>query len=63
MNVLRQLVKVKVDVNGEWELHEYPIDELKFKPKRRKVKVSADEIKKLSKLEDKGGNSKLDDSK
>ena len=63
VNVLRQLVKVKVDVGGERELREYHINELKFKPKKHKVKVSADEIKKLSNLEDKGGNSKLDDAK
>ena len=63
VNVLRQLVKVKVEVDGEKELREYKADELKFRPKRHKVKVSAEEIKKLSELEDKGGKSKLDDGK
>ncbi len=63
VSVLRQLVKVKVDVNGEKELREYKVDELKFKPKRHKVKVSAEEIKKLSVLEDKERKSKLDDNK
>ncbi len=63
VGVLRQLVKVKVDVNGEKELREYKVSDLKFRAKRHKVKVSAEEIKKLSVLEDREGKSKLDDSK
>ena len=63
VSVLRQLVKVKVDVNGEKELREYKVKELKFKQKKHKVKVSAEEIKKLSALEDWEGKSKLDDTK
>ena len=63
VSVLRQLVKVKVDVNGEKELREYKASQLKFKPRKRKVKVSAEEIKKLSVLEDREGKSKLDDTK
>ena len=35
VNVLRQLVKVLVEVNDEKELREYQADQLKFKPKRR----------------------------
>ena len=31
VNVLRQLVKVVVDVNDEKEIHEYPVERLKFK--------------------------------
>ena len=38
VNVLRQLVKVLVDVNDEKELLEYPVEELKFKPKHKKEK-------------------------
>ena len=38
VNVLRQLVKVLVDVNDEKELREYPVEELKFKPKHKKEK-------------------------
>ena len=38
VNVLRQLVKVLVDVNDEKEMREYPVEELKFKPKHRKEK-------------------------
>ncbi len=63
VNVLRQLVKVKVDVNGVKELREYKVHDLNFKMKRHKVKLSAEEIQKLSVLEDKGGKSKLDDTK
>ncbi len=65
VNVLRQLVKVIVEINDEKELHEYKVKELKFKPRRRKesLKLSAEELKELSALEDKGGKSKLDDAK
>ena len=63
VSVLRQLVKVKVDVNGEKELREYKVNELRFKQKKHKVKVSAEEIKKLSVLEDRERKSKLDDGK
>lgn len=63
VGVLRQLVKVKVDVNGEKELREYKVSDLKFRAKKHKVRVSAEEIKKLSVLEDREGKSKLDDSK
>ena len=38
VNVLRQLVKVLVDVNDEKEMREYPVEELKFKPKHKKAK-------------------------
>lgn len=38
VNVLRQLVKVLVDVDDEKEMREYPVEELKFKPKHKKEK-------------------------
>lgn len=38
VNVLRQLVKVLVDVNDEKEMREYSVEELKFKPKHKKEK-------------------------
>ena len=38
VNVLRQLVKVLVDVNDEKEMREYPVEELRFKPKHKKEK-------------------------
>ena len=64
INVLRQLVKVLVEVNDEKELREYQADQLKFKPKRRRdVKLTAEEIKELAALEDRGGKSKIDDAK
>lgn len=65
INVLRQLVKVLVEVDDEKELREYHVEQLKFKPKRRKerVKLSPQELKELEALEDKGGKSKIDDAK
>lgn len=59
INVLRQTVKVLVEVDDEKEIREYKIEQLKFKPRHKKVKLSAQELKELSALEDKG-NSKLD---
>ncbi|MGN0171016.1 MAG: stage 0 sporulation family protein [Lachnospiraceae bacterium] len=59
VNVLKQLVKVLVDNEDEKELEEYPVKELRFKPKRHKVQVTAEEIKELASLEDKEGASKL----
>lgn len=63
VNVLRQLVKVIVDVGDEKEAREYPVEELKFKPRKKHVKLSAEELKELAALEDKGGKSKIDDAK
>lgn len=56
VNVLRQTVKVLVEVDDEKEIREYRVNQLKFKPKRKKehLKLSAEEIKELSALEDKG---------
>lgn len=65
VNVLRQSVKVLVEIEGEKELREYRVEQLKFKPKRKRdnTKLSAEELKELSALEDKGGKSKIDDAK
>ena len=65
VSVLRQMVKVLVEIDDEKELRDYKVDQLKFKPKRRKenVKLSPQELKELSALEDKGGKSKIDDGK
>ena len=65
VSVLRQTVKVVVEVDDEKEIRDYKVDQLKFKPKRRRenVKLSAEELKELSALEDKGGRSKIDDAK
>ena len=59
------MVKVLVEGDDEKELREDQVDELKFRPRRRKenIKLSAKELKELSALEDKGGKSKIDDTK
>lgn len=64
VNVLRQLVKVIVDVDDEKEIQEYRVDQLRFKRrhKREKVDVSDKELKELEKLEKQEGKSKLDDN-
>lgn len=53
VNVLRQLVKVIVDVDDEKEIREYPVEDLKFKPrqKKEKVRLSDAEMKALKELE------------
>lgn len=62
LSVLRKLVKVIVTLeNDEKEIREYKAEELKFKPRRRKAKVSKEELKKLAELEKGEGASKLDD--
>lgn len=65
VSVLRQLVKVIVEVNDEKEIREYKVEELKFRPKRRRdnVKLTPEELKELKALEDRGGKSKIDDNK
>ena len=61
VNVLRQLVKVVVEIGDEKEIQEFPAGELKFRSRKKKVKVSEQELKELKDLEDKKGDSKLDD--
>lgn len=54
-----------VTVNGdEKEIREYKVDQLKFRPKRKKEKMSISdaELKQLEALEKKEGKSKLDDN-
>lgn len=54
VSVLKQKVKVLVAVEGgDKELHEYKVEELKFKPKRRRANRDAEssEIKELEALE------------
>ena len=58
VNVLRQLVKVIVEVNDEKEIQEYPVCQLKFRPRKKKVKVTEKEMKELEGLQDKEGDSK-----
>lgn len=52
LSVLRKLVKVVVNLeNDEKEIREYKAEELKFRPRRKKTKVSKEEMKKLASLE------------
>lgn len=62
VSVLKQLVKVIVELeNDEKEIREYKVENLKFKPKKRKEKIAIDaELKALELLERKEGNH-LDD--
>ncbi len=63
VSVLRQNVKVIVDVNDEKEIREYKVEQLKFKPKRRRetLNISDEELKALEELERQEGKSKFDD--
>ncbi len=62
VNVLRQLVKVIVTLeNDEKEIREYQAAELKFKPRRKKKeKLSKEEMAELRRLEEKSTASKID---
>ena len=52
LSVLRKLVKVVVNLeDDEKEIREYHADELKFKPRRKKQKISKEEMKRLAELE------------
>ena len=65
VSVLRQLVKVIVTVDrDEKEIREYKVEQLRFKPRRKKEKatVNSAELKALEALEKKEGKSKLDDN-
>lgn len=68
VNVLRQLVKVIVDVDDEKEIREYKVEQLRFKrrhnKKDRNHDVASEELKELEKLEKqekREGKSKLND--
>jgi cell fate regulator YaaT (PSP1 superfamily) len=62
VSVLRQQVKVIVDLDkDEKEVRTYPVAELKFKPRRRKVKLTKEEMKALADLEEKTSTSKLEE--
>ncbi|MBR3642822.1 MAG: stage 0 sporulation family protein [Lachnospiraceae bacterium] len=65
VNVLRQLVRVIVDVDDEKEIKEYKASELRFKTrhgKRNNEKMSDEDRKALEQLEKKDEKSKLDDN-
>ena len=63
VSVLRQLVKVVVETGDVKEIREYRIEQIKFKKRNRRdsEKVSAEEMKALRALEEKGGKSKFED--
>lgn len=63
VGVLRQIVKVIVTIGDEKEVREYKVNQIRFKPKRRKEKIniSNEELRELEMLERKEGSSKLDD--
>ena len=66
VNVLRQLVKVLIVLeNGDKDIREYKVSEIKFKPKKKKnnkIDLSDAEIRELEELEHKEGKSRLDDN-
>ncbi|MBR5598072.1 MAG: stage 0 sporulation family protein [Lachnospiraceae bacterium] len=64
VNVLRQLVKVIVEVNDEKEIREYRADQLRFKRrfKKEKMDVHDKELRELEKLEKHEKKSNLDDN-
>ena len=63
VSVLRQRVKLIVEVGDEKEIREYKIEELKFKPKKKRERfnVNDEELKALEALERHEGKSKFDD--
>ena len=71
VNVLRQLVKVIVEVDDEKEIHEYKVEQLKFKRRHKRDKNDAmsdeelrelKELEKLEKQEKQDSKSKLEDN-
>lgn len=63
VSVLRQLVKVIVEIGDEKEIREYKVEQLKFKPKRKRetLNINDEELKALEALEKSEGKSKFDD--
>ena len=65
VNVLRQLVKVIIEVDDEKEIKEYKVNQLRFKTKHKKnndkEKMSAEDLAALELLEKKDERSKLDE--
>lgn len=62
VSVLRQLVKIVVTLdNDEKEIKEYPVFQLKFRPKRKKerLNINDEELKQLEAMERRGSGSVL----
>ena len=74
VNILRQTVKILVDVDDEKEVHEYKLEELESIKKKQKKKnnnggkknsqedAEMKELEKLEKIEKQEGKSKLGDN-
>lgn len=64
VNVLRQLVKIIVEVNDEKQIQEYKVEQLRFKRKHKnkKIELTDAELRELEKLEKLEAKSKLDDN-
>ena len=60
VSVLRQHVRVLVEVNDEKEIRDYKVEDLRFRPRKKKMKLSEEEFRELKALEDKGGQSSFD---
>lgn len=63
VNVLRQRVKVIIEVNDEKEIKEYNVGQLRFRRKKKKEKTDVDDeaLKALEALENKEAKSSIDD--
>ena len=53
VNVIKQEVKVVIEEDEDREIKTYNVSELKFKPKKKKFDLAAEELKELQGLEDK----------
>ncbi len=53
VNVIKQEVKIVVEEDEDREIKTYNVSELKFKPKKKKFDLAAEELKELEGLEDK----------
>ena len=70
VDVRANLIALRNALKDEKEIREYKVDQLKFKPRKKKGKggkekereTSESELKKLEALEKKEGKSKLDDN-
>ena len=65
VNVLRQLVKVVVDMGDEKEIKEYSVDQLHFRRKhgkKEKLELSKEEMQELERLEEKEQQESIEDS-
>ena len=62
--ILSEDLKEHVEVNGEKDIREYAVDDLRFKPRKKKEKIqlTQEELKELAALEDREGKSKLEDN-